>query len=310
MSNNQGHVGTTAEQSYAVANQLAYGGGILPLPADSPRQPMQLGTQPLGICSLGGNRFAFVGYFEPCIYIGELRDDQFMEIEVIRWAQYGDQLHRIFPPNAQPGGANRAQTVNPGPEGTLIVSCNASRTFYVLAPPSQPDGHWSFVRQFDLPEYPTDSEYRHVHSAYFNFGESQLLVTTSIGDLSKPWEVGIYAIGPDLQPEYVSHRELSMSYVYGIGFWLGDIEPWFVTDSRFDGAHGIFRGQQLIVPGISGNGICFMADGSALVTRYGQEYRQNRKARFSFGGNPGSLNRISAAKIQAGLDHYANHPGE
>ncbi|MFA6304172.1 MAG: hypothetical protein WCV73_03580 [Patescibacteria group bacterium] len=187
MSKNDGQ-----EESYAVANALAYGGEILPRPMRSDEASLsQLGTQPLGTCSWGENNFAFVGYFEPCIYIGKLSSDgSLIELEAIRWVRYGDQLHRIFPPNAQPGEANRGQTVSPGPEGTLIVSCNASRTFYVLQEPEDLGDYWRCVRQFDLPNYPIPG-FRHVHAALFTVGN--LLVMTSAGDLNQPWEIGEYA---------------------------------------------------------------------------------------------------------------------
>ncbi|MDP2736733.1 MAG: hypothetical protein Q8O59_03050 [bacterium] len=259
---------------------------------------LPIGTQPLGICALGNNRFAIAGYFEPCIFIGEKRNDRLIEVDVIRFALHDGQPHRIFPPNAQPGGANRCQTVNPGLDGTLIITCNASRTFYVLAPPTELGGQWTCIRQFDLPEYPVPG-YRYVHSAHF--GKDRLTVTTSVADLNQPWEVGTYALGSDFQLEYQSHRQLPMSYVYGIGFRPNDPEPWFITDSRTNGWLGIFRDPKAVMPVATGNGICFLEDGSALVTRYGQEHRHPAKDRKSFGGNTGCLIYVHHSVIDQAL---------
>jgi len=70
---------------------------------------------------------------------------------------------------------------------------------------------------------------------------------------------------------------------YGIAFRGDDPTPWTVTDFRSSEPHGIYHGDELVVPGIDGNGICSLPNGSVLVTRYGQSHPE------AFNGLPGAL---------------------
>lgn len=296
------------EEAYAKANSLSFGGELLPLKilaAEKLIRPIifPLGSQPLGVCTSesfsAGNQLAFVGYFEPVIYFGHVEGENIFEMEAIRFVSYKGKSRRLFPPNTTPAGANRAQTVNYGPDGTMIVSANASRTFFVIRPKVN-DG-WFYLRRFNLPCYPNGQDQQFVHSAFIDPESGKIIVTTSGGNLRDPWEIATYELGHDWKPKYISHYKSSMSDLYGIGFRGDDEAPWFITDSRSNGSHGIYRGDRLVMPGITGNGVAFLKDGSALVTRYGPELRHQGDLRQPFGGNPGALIYIHHSLIDAAL---------
>ena len=56
------------------------------------------------------------------------------------------------------------------------------------------------------------------------------------------------------------------SFIYGPGFKDG--RPYFITDVRSDLPHGIYHEDKLVLPGVTGNDLAFLPDGSALVTQY------------------------------------------
>lgn len=239
------------------ANQLK---GIVEIP---------LGFQPLGIASQG-NRIAIAAYFEPAVCLVDVsRDEEGLHFDVnwIRGANHGIQSVRLFPDIWQPGGANRAQTVNFGPDDTLWVTRNGDREFFILSPPKEPKGRWTLSGAKTLPGEGM------VHSALLSGGK--LLTIESTSDL-EAW----------FRREYKSDKfevideNPSAPYLYGLAEENSLV--YAITDARCDLKHGIYKGSYLLAPEIWGNGICFIVEG-ALVTKYGQS------ATGPFNGEPGGL---------------------
>jgi len=234
-----------------------------------------LGFQPLGIVSRPsgeGDQIAIAAYFEPAICTAMVTRDEnglHFQVDWIRSVQHGIQSVRLFPDVVQPNGANRVQTVNFGPNGTLWVSRNGESDFFVLNPP-QEGGRWTLAGRITLPTSML------VHSA--SLSEATLFTVESPGDLEH-WVIKEYRLEERQFIQVGSPIPIS-DYVYGIGG-----HHWLITDFRAAVPHGIYRmlGSELVVPGVEGNGITFLSDGSALVTRYGQGHSG------AFNGIPGCL---------------------
>ena len=240
-----------------------------------------LGFQPLGIASQG-NKIAIAAYYESAICLAEVnRDKEGLRFRVdwIRGVNHGIQSVRLFPDIPQLSGVNRAQTVNFGPDGTLWVSRNGDREFFILSrPTAESAGRWTLTKKFTLPGEGM------IHSALIEDGASRLLTIESTMDLEE-WGYCVYSM--------VSNDKVvsiySQPYFYGLGIGRQG-SAMKITDYRAEMPHGIYTvdGDNPVISDIWGNGICFLPDGSALVTKYGQA------APGPFNGDPGSLIYIPA----------------
>lgn len=261
-------------------------GGIT-IPADQLDRivEIQMGAQPLGICARplqdGSDEVAVAFYFEPAVCLANVRRDAaglHLVVSHIRGVNHGIQSVRLFPDIYQPGGANRAQCVFWGPDGkTIWVSRNGERDFFVLSPPAEPKGRWTLIDKFSMPQC---DPHMMVHSALYH---GDVYTIESPDDL-KEWRIRQYNTGP--QRFVVANEQAIETWRYGIAVKNGSV--WTVTDFRADQPHGIYCGDKLMVPDMCGNGIAFLSDGSALVTRYGQSYPG------CFNGIPGALIYIPA----------------
>lgn len=249
-----------------------------------------LGFQPMG---MGGRRhqdgdeIAIAGYFEPAVCLARVTRDMaglHLRVSWIRGVDHGIESVRLFPGVSQPGGANRAQTVNFTLDGNLWVSRNGERDFYVLTPPSKPDGRWTLTGKVSLPSQSEDFSF--IHAAFMHMHDTTL--STVEGNAGAEWTINHYNVvsgnqvmlGDAMLRGGTPLRE----YRYGIGLRRDRIGFWTITDIRSQELHGIYCNETLVLPDIEGNGIYFLADGSALVTRYGQ-------------GHPGCSNGIPGALI-------------
>lgn len=248
---------------------------------------LSLGFQPSGIVSQSWgdvdriDRIAIAAYFEPAVCLVRVRRDEkglHFAVNWIRGVNHGIQSVRLFPDFLR-GDANRAQTVNFGPDGTLWVSRNADRTFFILSPPTDPKGRWTLTGKVTLPGEGM------VHSALLD--EGILTTIESILDLEE-WEIAEYEYKIEENKFYSLSKNRVDQYLYGVAKWQG--ENWFVTDYRYKKPqrNGIYKQFSLVVPDIYGDGICFLSDGSALVTRYGQA------SPGCFNGEPGALIYVPA----------------
>ncbi len=105
-----------------------------------------LGFQPCGI-SRHGETVMVADYFMPGIMLLNVsKDEQGLLIKVgsIRGVMAGNESVRLWPDIAQPGGANRCQTMGLASDGSIWVNRNAQRRFAVLTPPSAEGGKWNF----------------------------------------------------------------------------------------------------------------------------------------------------------------------
>jgi len=297
--------------AYLEASAQSYGGQLLPLMTVPPdcNMPLriELGSQPLGCCHVIGNTFAVIFYFEPCILFFELKSNgELIEVGAIRGVDCLGQSFRLFPPWAatRPYNHPRGQTVNLGPKATMVVSANASRTFYAINPPglmSEEGEPWRFTNAFTLPDH-DDGKYRFVHAAHID-GFGNITTVESTGDLILPWWHCTYSWPGGHRPvklESAKPQLDNLYYLYGIGKRRGEEVPWFVTDSRCEHQRGLYRGDDLIIPEITGTGVCFLDDGTCIVTEYGCEKRHRTgdsiiAHRKSGGGDPGSITIIPAA---------------
>ncbi len=280
--------GYLAAMAASYANQE---GGIT-IPADRLSEIVEipLGFQPMGICAKpagDGDDIAIADYFGPAICRSYVkRDEKGLNFAVnwIRGAKHGIENVRLFPDVASPGGANRAQTVNFGPVGTLWVSRNAGREFFVLSPDVKCG--WRLVEKVALPD---SVRMVMVHSALLDF--DRLYTIESSDDLSG-WVRVVYRITlmNDFAPPFRVERESMREWFYGGVAWK--IGTFVVTDFRAALPHGIYDvsgdSPRLIVPGVWGTGICFLSDGSALVSRHGQSHSA------AFNGLPGALIYVPA----------------
>ena len=276
------------DAKYLSAQSLSYGqqqgelevlltGGILEIP---------LGFQPLGISSRPADSstdmIAIAAYFEPAVCLARVQtkgDTLTLSFKVswIRAVRNGCEDVRMFPRILEPAGANRAETVNFAADGSLWVSRNAERVFFVMEPPKEQGGLWNLVEKISLPENGVMSM---VHSALL---VPDTLHTIESNAALDQWKMFQYSLDGRkvLEPKLVAGLP---PWTYGIAFKGKREGTYAVTDFRSERPHGVYRGGYIAVPGVAGNGICFLSDGSALVTRYGQ-------------GHPGCFNGVPGALL-------------
>lgn len=279
------------DEKYVPAMTISYAnqkGGIT-IPADQLNGIVRipLGFQPLGIAS-SNNQIAIAAYFEPAICLAKVnRDNRGLHFKVnwIRGVNHGITSVRLFPDMLIFGEANRAQTVNFSLNGALWVSRNADREFFILLPPidseaspNTPEGRWTLTDKLTL-----SAEFNEmVHSALLS--KDKLLTTAEANFPFKEWYLCRYnAINGELK-----ERKNILPWMYGIGEKSDDDGFYLISDFRHkqklgSRRNGIYLNTELVVPDVYGNGICFLNDGSALVSRYGQA------SPGAFNGEPGQL---------------------
>lgn len=286
----------TAAYLAAMAKSYANQEGGVTIPADQLDRivEVQLGFQPLGISrrhAESDDDILVAAYFEPAVLSAKVaRDEKGLHFAVnwIRGCNHGIQSVRLFPDVSQPGGANRAQCVFYGPDGQNVwVNRNGERDFFVLHPPNQQGGRWTLVGKVILP-LPKPNEHQMVHSATLT-EKGQIITTESVGDLSA-WTMERYSFKQDGEIKWEGSSDIA-PWCYGIA--VRDGKVWTVTDYRAEQtSHGIYRNNEQVVHGVCGNGIAFLSDGSALVTRYGQSYPG------CFNGIPGALIYVPTAMLE------------
>jgi len=240
-----------------------------------------LAFQPLGTASRmseAGQQIAWTDYFAPAVCVATVtQEDSGLRVQEhwINGAQSGGYSIRLFPHLMRPGDANRAQTVNFGPDETVWVSRNSDRAFFVFAPQG---AAWVLTSLIQLPESGPESR---MESALLD--GDKLFTVEATGDL-KSWIVKEYRLEGN-QISHVAGSTTIPEWVYGIGRRPGDGGLWYVTDVRSPAPPGLYRADdiqsplELVVPGIEGSGIAFLEDGSAFVSVYGQGYPEPSKGR-------------------------------
>lgn len=269
-------------EEYLKAQQLSYAqlenSAVMSVGGEYP-----LGFQPLGIASQGST-IAIADYFAPAICLADvifIFDKERINFTTswIRSVKYRDRSVRLFPSLLRRNEANRAQTVVLD-GGNIWVSRNGDRTFFKIC---REDEGWKL----------TDSRKKLpgedlVHSATLaTFSPSDLLLTVESTNDLKKWFTRRY----DWRRNKLLHSEDSPPFVYGIACRNSDL--WTITDYRSNVKLGIYCNGRLAIPDICGNGLCFLSNGSLLVTRYGQSSSE------AFSGKPGALIHVRAgAKLK------------
>lgn len=240
-----------------------------------------LPAQPLGIASLK-NKVVIAGYSFPAIGFGDvsLPVDGSFSLGII-WEHFvknGVQNVRYFLNVSQMADANRMQVVLYLPNGDIMYSRNCGRKFYVISPPNPEEKLWVLNR---LIHFPTehDNVPRIVHSAII-YNDKLYTIETNFPP-KKLWEC-VYPFKGGKIGDMIGIKPAPL-YTFGFLNHPRYDQPLTITDSRSDERHGISCGDNLIIPEISGNGMCLLPDNSVLVTHY--EYPRI----------PGGLSRIPAS---------------
>ena len=123
-----------------------------------------------------------------------------------------------------------------------------------------------------------------VHAALIS-GDVLYSIESPIGDFANiPWSLNKYNVsGKTLS--LVTQRP-TFPWMYGIAVAGGDV-CYTVTGQQAKVKHGVYRNDDIVVAGVCGNGVCFLEDGSAIVTHYGLSGKQPL-------GKPGALIFIPA----------------
>lgn len=233
-----------------------------------------IGFQPLGIASIplenSGFLIAVTDYYFPAICLIEAnRSDKGLELKFdwLRNVEHEGQPVRLFPDVFKRAGANRCGTVNFFRDANnILISRYGDRRFFLLR---RLEGKWTLSQEWSLSA--TGEEEGMIHSALLT--PDGLYTVESLWKPIGGWEVCHYSFAYFDSERNKFQTRVSVAHLpdwrYGIGRRQGDDSLLFVTDFRTESKPGIYRGEECVVPNIYGNGICFLADGSALVSRYG-----------------------------------------
>lgn len=268
-------------KQYLAAMALSYANQehayVVPAKRTNAIVEIPLGFQPLGAsCAFISNKQAVVAisaYFEPAVCLVTIEfSPQGLNFDVswVRGAEWQGQSVRLFPADMEkPGDVFRASAICFGPEGNLWVAPNGTREFVVLAAPQGQQKKWQVVNRVAVPGEGM------IHSAAL---DGELLHTVESGMDLSGWTARQYDIADWKMVGIL--RELR-PYTYGVECTVDD--RWYVTDFGSKADPGLYSGDELVVPGVHGTGLCFLPDGGALVARYGQTHPG------PFNGIPGAL---------------------
>jgi len=241
---------------------------------------IDLGFQPAGIVSdESRSRIAVCAYFEPAIMLADLvRDDKGLNFKVswVRGVDYQKKSIRLFPDIQKDCGANRAQTVNFGPNGELWVARSAGRKIFILAPPKEGE-RWRFDGATSIPSADRNSVF--IHSAKLYILANLLTTIESDADLNH-WVINNYSV-KDRRLEFIERVCETHPHTHGLEIGINSYLS--VTDYLSPVKHGILLNDRMAISGIYGSGLCFIGSGDIIVSKYGQ----NEPGPFN--GEPGQL---------------------
>lgn len=251
---------------------------------------LQIASQPAGIAS-NGDAVAIADYFFPGITLWKTRKSREglgVEVSHIRGARFPGMREsvRLWEDVARPGGANRSQTVNFGPDGTLWVTRNGERAILVLAPPTNWEKLWSASATLFLPEVPGSRGNDVLHSA--------LLLQDMLGTIESSRDLEHWTLNSYQAKDggiLLMNSAPSPQWRYGIASKDNGHTLLTITDLRSHEEPGIYNTEKgVVLSGIHGNGICFLSDGSAIITQYGWA---SKKAM----GDPGAIVFVPARML-------------
>ncbi|KKW22544.1 MAG: hypothetical protein UY65_C0022G0008 [Parcubacteria group bacterium GW2011_GWA2_51_12] len=256
-----------------------------------PNEPTMLseggmGWQTMGIVSRpredGWDEVALAVYNMPAIWVYRVKvENNFMRMSVHRThagVMHGSKSVRMFPNVRDDFGTNRMFTANFFGDGLLYNRGDGQ--FFLSRPPSSGASKWELQEQ----AFSIDTA-EGIGSALFVQQRQKLFTIQSPADVDAPWSLCEY--------DYFGGRRFAdgkrspiSPYRYGLVVDGSDI--WTITDVRGTilveeelrrlgkkrelVLPGIYRGDDLVVSGPIGNGLCFLQNGGAIVSTYGAEF--------------------------------------
>lgn len=231
----------------------------------------------------GIDEVAVAVYNLPAIWVYQVRvEGNHMFVSILRshpGVMWNGKSVRLFPDIREDFGANRAFTVNL--VGNSLVYNRGDGEFFISRPPSSGEGKWELQMQ----RFSIDTS-EGIASALVGMkvAPNRMYTIQSPADLDAPWALCEYDMD-ELKLRELSRKPIS-PFRYGIAERDGEL--WTITDvrgtilveeqmSRLGKKRelvqpGIYRGDELVVPGPIGNGLCFLQNGGAIISTYGAEF--------------------------------------
>jgi hypothetical protein len=276
------------------------------------------GAQTLGLTSLPmDNKFdrqILIGdYFMPSFFSGVATPDDnglLFRGNAVRAVNHGTNSTRIFPMENIPGDLPRCQTINPGPENTLIVTRNADNRIFTLIPPedpsaptTEPESKWDIWGRATI--HSTNANTPMMVHSLLPEGHRIITIESSFV-LRDDWilceyEIVNFVIGPRRCKIVIAKKKSTKipDFTYGITR-AKDGGLLFITDYRSPSEEyiglkerGVYKGpgvitdnyaneMKLVRPEVWGNGLGLIGDG-VLISVYGMSEPG------PFNGEPGRL---------------------
>lgn len=236
----------------------------------------QIGFQPLGLAADPDkpDHFTVADYYSPSVISFKVVRTKRggLELQRERWIGWVNRAGtsttrvRVFPELAPGSDSKRGQTVMYRPNGELWVTyCGSTNRIFRLKPDATAKTGWRLNRRPLILEGNHDTPVKlYVDAATINNDILYVVRNTQTGE---PCWLEAYDLnGRRLETSY---KCPAATWIYGIGFRGNDPAPYFITDSQcVEVPLGIYRGEKLVVPNVFGQGLAFLADGSALVSQY------------------------------------------
>ncbi|MDO8499632.1 MAG: hypothetical protein Q7S66_03155 [bacterium] len=253
---------------------------------------IRMGFQPFGITSSvnadGTDKVLIANYYGPAIVRTIVSKDEAGLHFAVNHIRGAEGSMRCFPDVQR--GANRMQVAVRHPNGDVLVLRNGDDDFYALR--LIDGGGFRFEGKFDIAVHKVNQM---VHSAAM-VGDLLVTIESEIKAATADWCRRVYGPTEDdqLHPIFglTGDDVPSARWRYGIAASSDPKKHWTVTDFRSEEKHGVYLGDDLVVPGICGSGLAILTDGSMLVSVYGESFPE------PFNGRPGELVYIPAALLK------------
>lgn len=261
-------------------------------------QPMGMSVQRVGVL----DAVAVAAYYEPAVMEMAISTGETGLLGNVTWIRdvnHGIDSVRLFTGHPTFGDKDRAQCVILNADGTVWVSRNGERTFFVLSPPQQENGRRTLVSKFTLP---SDDMRDQIHAAYLD--SNGMIHTTESTQSQDEWCRRCYrwSLAGWVKADIIPCPTLTYGLAQRPGPDGGEL--WTISDFRSNNPNkGLYRGDDLVLPsntiqtasgqdGLCGNGLAFLQNGALLISRYGQGYPG------CFNGIPGALLHVPAAMLK------------
>lgn len=258
-----------------------------------------IGFQPISIAAhpTEPDTFAIANYFAPAIVFIKIvvTDDGGLELKKIggigRSIQPSGKRLRLFPSQVDDGSdGKRIQTLafHPDrPTELLIARAGETDGLFRLVQTGENEWHTLPNKLIFEGDHPADHYIEDIATVLRNH---YIYIARSKQDGSNSW-LEIYDLDGKLMPNLiVQDLPPKTPWIEGIAIHDGYI---YYSTGSWNGLKvppGIYRGDELVVPDICGNGLAFLADGSLLITQYNDGLGDL--------GSPGYIYRVPAAMLE------------